>query len=729
MAERSWPNAQKLLRILFVASLVFPIALVGLTFLLDYATEWREARGELGRQTRIAADNAARAFEQQVRVADRITQLLSGKDAAQVKTDELAIHQALLAVIAPFPDIDGIVLIGRGGHALAAANVYPMPPLNLSERDYFAGTLAAPSGRYIGAVMTGSVIKRRFFTFSTPWRDSQGKILGVITILVSPRYFEDFYSALLTGAPSWTAGQSIALLTARGTLLAGNTAAVTAAVAARDGFLAAIGQAPEGGTFRGERPNGRAVFAVYQRVAGVPLYVVAILPEAAVIAAWSQEAAGHLLVSVPVALLFALLAGVALQRVQREEAAHARLGAEMERRAAAEETLLRSQRLEAVGQVTGGVAHDFNNLLTIIMGCAELLERKAAPPGAVRLLARNIRDAAERGADITASLLAFSRRRPVCAEVVDVNLALLAFAPLLRRAAKGSVAVVFDLAPEVSPVSLDPGQFEAAILNLVGNARDALECGGRITIGTRSTENAGTYPEVAAGLVTIVSVTDDGAGMDPTTAARAIEPFFTTKEVGRGTGLGLSQVYGFIRQSGGAFLLETKPGEGTTVRLVLPACAADAVRAAPAPVQAAAPMARGEVVLVVEDEARVRAIAVEVLRHEGYRTLDAPTVEAALALLRENARIDLLFSDIVLPGAMSGLDLAGEARRLHPTIRILLTSGYEPESQGKGPLPFLSKPYDAAALTVVVREVLDGPLPVFDEGDVTRQALRPKTEA
>jgi two-component system NtrC family sensor kinase len=718
-----------------VASLFFPIVIVAFTLWVDHGAEWREARNDLDSQTRIAGDNAASAFRQQALVADRVNLLLSGMDPVQVKSAELTVHQALLALIAPIPDIDGIVIVDTAGEALAAANIYPMPKLALSDRLFFKGTMAAPSGRYVSGQETGTIIKRRFFGSGRRWTDPTGAVRGVIEILVSMRYFEDLYGALLTERPGEGDGRNIALLRADGTLLTGTPAETAARWAAGGGtsLRAAIAHAPGGGYYsQAWAGSNGPVLTVYRQVARLPVYVAASLPEAVIVADWGKKAAIHLLITLPVALLFSLLLGIALQRVQREDAARAALDAEMERRAAAEETLLRSQRLEAVGQVTGGVAHDFNNLLTIIMGCAELLERKPSNVENVCRLARNIRGAAERGADITASLLAFSRRQPMQTDVVDVNRALLDFVPLLRRAADESAVVLLDLAPQVLPISLDRGQFEAAILNLVGNARDALPQGGRIRIATQSAVNDGAYPEVARGAVTIVTVTDDGTGMEAATAARAIEPFFTTKGVGRGTGLGLSQVYGFVRQSAGEFRIETAPGRGTAVLMVLPACAAPA--ASPRLLtDEVGPATAGEVVLVVEDEASVRATVVEVLLNCGYRTLDAPHAAGAIAVLQRETRIDLLFSDLVMPGSMSGLDLAEVARRLHPGIRILITSGYDAAlDSAEASHAFLRKPYDPATLADRVRQVLDvprAPLPGQGISRIDADATKASEEA
>jgi CheY-like chemotaxis protein/anti-sigma regulatory factor (Ser/Thr protein kinase) len=363
--------------------------------------------------------------------------------------------------------------------------------------------------------------------------------------------------------------------------------------------------------------------------------------------------------------------------------------------------------LEAVGQLTGGVAHDFNNLLTIIIGCAEMLERRGNTTQTVQKLAGNIRTAAERGADITANLLAFSRRQPIRPERIDVNRNLLDFVPLLRRAAHERVTVLMDLAPEVCAVLLDPGQFEAAILNLVGNARDALPDGGQIVISTRNDINRGGFVEMPAGPILRVTVRDDGTGMDAATAAKAVEPFFTTKGIGRGTGLGLSQVYGFVKQSGGELRIETTLGQGTTVELILPGAEPLAPQR---PVKLRAPPrligSASQVVLVVEDEPSVRAVAVETLRQLGFATLEAADAAQAMLCLEGPERIDLLFSDVVMPGAMNGMALAEVAQSLRPEIKVLLTSGYNPAMEtARLRFPLLQKPYHSAQLIALIHAV------------------------
>jgi CheY-like chemotaxis protein len=362
--------------------------------------------------------------------------------------------------------------------------------------------------------------------------------------------------------------------------------------------------------------------------------------------------------------------------------------------------------------MTGGVAHDFNNLLTVILGSAEMLDRRADDPARVHHIANQIMLAARRGGEVTQQLLAFSRRQLVKPETVDLNQCLLVFKPLLDRAAQEPIRVELDLQPNLDAVRLDPGHFEAAVLNLVGNARHAMPQGGRIVISTRNIRQTvpqatTAHPDLPPGHYVRVAVTDSGSGMDATTAAKAFEPFFTTKEVGKGTGLGLSQVYGFAKQAGGDVRIVSALGEGTTVELLLPREEQPTARAT---ATAAAPLrdVSGEVVLVVEDEVEVREVVVDCLHELGYGTLEASNGPAALDMLRSGQRVDVLFSDVVMPGGMDGFRLRTEARRLRPGLKVLLTSGY-PGSFDRtqdADVTLLTKPYDRSQLASYLSSVL-----------------------
>ena len=365
----------------------------------------------------------------------------------------------------------------------------------------------------------------------------------------------------------------------------------------------------------------------------------------------------------------------------------------------AEERLNQSQKMEAIGQLTGGVAHVFNNLLTIIVGNLDMIVRKPDNPQRVERLASSAMTAARRGAEVTEKLLSFSRRQVVRPETVNPN-------RLLKD---------FDLDAVLDPVRLDPGQFESAVLNLAVNARDAMPDGGVLTVktcnGHLDAAEIPDRPDLRPGAYVLVSVTDTGQGMDAATRTRAFEPFFTTKDVGKGTGLGLSQVYGFVRQAGGHAQIKSEPGGGTSVELYLPRSAEKTTNETrhdnALPLRRAA---SGEVVLVVEDEPAVLEMAVESLGELGYRTLTATRASEALERLGGCERVDILFSDVVMPGGMNGVQLSVQARRLRPGLRVLLTSGYTgtalDEHAVPADLPLLSKPYRREELANKLRVVM-----------------------
>ncbi|WP_448203391.1 response regulator [Azospirillum sp. sgz302134] len=406
------------------------------------------------------------------------------------------------------------------------------------------------------------------------------------------------------------------------------------------------------------------------------------------------------------------------ERTRALEDTNRRLLAEIAERERAEAALARAQRLEAIGQLTGGVAHDFNNLLTVIVGNLDLIARTDEVPERVRRLGAAALSAAERGERLTRQLLAFARRQALHPEIADANRLIQDEEALFRRAVDEAVEIRLDLDDTLKPCRIDVAQFEAALLNLVVNARDATPAGGCITIATRNTvlPAQDAPPDLPAGGYIVVAVQDTGAGIPPEILPRVFEPFFTTKDVGKGSGLGLSQVYGFVRQSGGQVRVDSVVGRGTRVEIWLP-CSAERLRvpdAAPTE-EAKGLRGNGECVLVVEDDADVRAMAVETLQGLNYRVLVAANGLEGRAALETHRTLDLLFTDVVMPGGIGGLELAQEARRLHPHLRVLLTSGYParrgmPSDAGNTPetLPFslLAKPYRRDALAQAVRAAL-----------------------
>ena len=387
-----------------------------------------------------------------------------------------------------------------------------------------------------------------------------------------------------------------------------------------------------------------------------------------------------------------------------------------------EEALRQAQKMEAIGQLTGGVAHDFNNLLTVIVGGLDMVLRRPEQVDRVKRLAEAAMGAARRGEQLTQQLLAFSRRQMLRPQTLNPNRLLLDFRPLAERAAGGAVELAFDLDPALDPIRIDPAQFEAAVLNLIVNARDAMEGRPghtRIAVTSRNVHlgtGAVTEKGVAPGPYVLVSVTDTGAGIPPDKLQRVFEPFFTTKEVGKGTGLGLSQVYGFTRSANGFVDIASAVGAGTTVNLYFPRSTDPADEETGAGALRTIPLRRageGETVLLVEDDEQVLGMAVESLEELRYRVIIARNAAEALDHLRGVERIDILFSDVVMPGGMNGSQLAVEAQRVRPGIKVLLTSGYvanldEGQVIGHGELPVLNKPYRRDELARSLRLVLGG---------------------
>jgi len=381
-----------------------------------------------------------------------------------------------------------------------------------------------------------------------------------------------------------------------------------------------------------------------------------------------------------------------------------------------EEQLVQAQKMETVGQLSGGIAHDFNNLLTVIIGNAEALGERLRVRPDLKQTCDTIINAGERGAELTRRLLAFSRRQTLQPVVIDCNKLIANLALLLRRTLREDIEIKTAPEPDLLPAYADAGQLESAILNLALNAQDAMPGGGSLTIATAGAAIDQLYqekhPEVAQGAYVLVSITDSGEGMTPEVRERAFEPFFTTKEVGKGSGLGLSMVYGFVKQSNGHVAIYSERGLGTTVRLYLPvaASARDADEAPPAE----QPPRGSELVLLVEDDPFVRGYAVACLEGLGYQVVTAVDGRDALARLTQGLAPDVMFTDIVMPGGVSGWELSERARRLQPALRVLLTSGYPLESlaahgRNLSGMSILNKPYRKSDLARALREVLQAP--------------------
>ena len=370
---------------------------------------------------------------------------------------------------------------------------------------------------------------------------------------------------------------------------------------------------------------------------------------------------------------------------------------------------MHAQRMEAVGRLTGGVAHDFNNLLTVVIGALDMMLRSPDDSARQKKLGEAALSAARRGERLTHQLLAFSRRQALRPEPTDLNGLIRESEPLLRRALGEAIDFKLKLRRGGARVSVDPAQFEAALLNLVVNARDALGDRGKVTVQTLGCPVAeGEIAELPPGDYVCVTVSDNGSGMPAEVIERVFEPFYTTKPVGKGTGLGLSQVYGFARQSGGGVRVTSTVGKGTEVRLYLPPLASTEKMDSTTPPVELRALAAGRRLLLVEDDPGVAAVAQELLEGLGLEVRSAESAPQALERLHRE-RFDIMLTDVVMPGGMTGIELAREAARTWPDMRIVLTSGYAGDdvdaALADAPWPFVRKPYSGEQLAAVLGDL------------------------
>ncbi len=498
---------------------------------------------------------------------------------------------------------------------------------------------------------------------------------------------------------------------------------------ARDGLAHADRQGPGSETARIEAGEGR------KRMAAVIQVIRRMVAEEERLLGERRRATDRMVQALSLALLgtvflVLVVAGLVIRDVRRREtetgvardeaiAAEQALRAEISVRERAEGQIRQMQRMESIGQLTGGIAHDFNNMLAIVIGSLDLARRRLDEPEKLRRNIDNAYEGAERAAGLTARLLAFSRQQPLAPLTLDVNKLVAGMSDMLRRTLGEQYMVETVLAGGLWRCFADPGQLESAIVNLAVNARDAMPEGGRLTVETANAylddEYAKVRPEVVPGQYVMISVTDQGMGMNPETVARAFDPFFTTKPVGKGTGLGLSQIFGFMKQTGGHAAIYSEIGQGTTVKLYLPRSFGEATdpHSSGSVDEIEIPRANsGETVLVVEDEQRVRHFSVDALRDLGYVVISAANGAEALKALAAQPQIDMLFTDIVMP-EMNGRKLADAAKEMRPDIKVLFTTGYTRNAVVHNGMldagvAFLPKPFSLTQLAEKIRAVLDG---------------------
>jgi signal transduction histidine kinase/CheY-like chemotaxis protein len=679
----AWPSrhtdAVGTLRILLVASIVVPILLFIAVAWIDYRDVVAETERDLGRLSEIAREHALKVFDTHRLVAEQVDALVGGRDERAIRASQRPLHDALRSTADALPQIMSILVIGADGHPLVASGRYPFPTdADMSDRDYFKALKAGPPPIYISSVQERRVTGGEFFGLARRREAPDGGFGGVIDVAVSPSFFATFYAALL-GDGGDAESKAVGLVRDDGQVLVSypSIGSPLPKLPADHPFFAAIAQNPERGLFNARSlvlPGAPVRFQAYRRIPGYPLYTVVGRTADAVMDDWRRLIDRQLLFGLPLALGLVSATAIALRRTKREMGALAQAQEEIRRREAAEEALLQAHKLEAVGQLTAGVAHDFNNLLTVILGNLEFMaETHRDDPRAMRRI-DHMQSAADRGARLTAQLLAFSRKQKLHAEPVDLNQISAGMGEMLRSALGGLYQIEVRPAIDAWPVLVDRNQLELVLLNLAINARDAMEMGGALTIAMANLTPGTPVPAepLEPGDYVVIAVSDTGTGMPPEIIARAFEPFFTTKEVGKGAGLGLSQVYGFARQSGGGVRIDSEVGKGTTVRIYLPRAPGVAAAPAPEPVEAVDPSRKG-MILVVDDDPAVRAVTAQMCADLGFAVVEAGG--GAEALARWDGRATLAVIDYAMPG-MNGGELARQLRARKPTLPILLVTGF-----------------------------------------------------
>jgi two-component system, NtrC family, sensor kinase len=700
----------RLLHALMIAALLVPVALFAFASWVSYRDIHTLADERIERSLDVVQEQALRVFQSINLALLAVGNVLGDRTDAEISRDQSALHDQLRLIARELPEVQSIWVIDRTGHALVTGTLYPAPATaDYSGADFFrAHQDGGDTGFYIGGHNDSRFGGQPFFPISRARRDAGGTFHGIIEISVLPGNFNRFYSRLVsTGGLQYAMIREDGLILTRYPQLPGNDVRLDQ----NSGFGQTVAANPQGGfyTVASQVDQIERRFGI-RRLAGYPVFMSTGIATSEMRSEWLIGMGGHLIFGIPATLfLFGALADV-LRRTKR-------LHAEQDRREAAEEAARQAQKMEAVGQLTGGVAHDFNNLLMIIIGNLEMIQRlfaKGLGTDWIKLhrCIANAMHGARRGATLTQQLLAFSRRQSLNPRPLDVNRLVKHLSEFLSRSLGEIISLEVIGAAGLWRVEADHAQMEAAIVNLAVNARDAMPGGGKLTIETSNAYldevYCRRYADVRPGQYVLAAVTDTGSGMSQPIIDRAFEPFFTTKPPGRGTGLGLSQVYGFVKQSGGHLKIYSEPGQGTTVKVYLPRMLGNS-DVDDKPEKLTTGTGSGERILVVEDDAEVRAYVVETLCEMNYQVCEAPDAESALEIC-QTQNFDLLLTDVVLPG-MDGRRLADELKRRQGGLRVLFMTGYSRNAivhQGRldAGVDMVQKPVSANELAGKIREIL-----------------------
>jgi two-component system NtrC family sensor kinase len=683
-----WP-----LRALVVASLIGPALFFAYSGWANYHRLEEQTDERLESALDVVQEHTLKAFQTVERTIAETNEVLRDLTPEQIRANGALIQARLRKTQDSLPQVEAIWAFDKDGRPLVSSTIFPLPPdLNNADRDYFAAHVNGDIGTYVGKTITAKIGGARFFVISRRRPSPDGSFNGVIAITMKPEHFQSFYVRAARGFVD-----SLGIIRADGEFLSrvpSAGAAVPMQLSQSSSFMRAIQQYPDAGRFSAiSQIDGIERRVGYRKVPSYPIYVQVGIEEASIWKELWNSIRGLLIFGIPATLILFLLSIYALRRTQH-------FYAEVSRREIAEAALKQAQRLEAVGHLTGGVAHDFNNLLMVVKGNVDRLRRFPFDERQIRSLDA-IDHAATRGANLIRQLLSFSRQQTHETAIVCLRQYLTDLKDMLRSSLRGDIVLDLELPDDLWSTKVDPNELELAILNVAVNARDAMPDGGRLTVTAWNASQADVDQVGLTGEFIVLSLTDTGCGIPEDILPHVFEPFYTTKEVGKGTGLGLSQVYGFAQQSGGAATIRAERGRGTTVTIYLPRTKEMASDKNAPPARHSSAKHQGHI-LLVEDNSDISNVTRINLEELGYEVTHVSTAREAMDLLRQNRSFDLVFSDIVMPGDMNGVDLARIIRERYPTLPVLLTTGYSSVAQtamNEG-LPILRKPYDLNDLSV-----------------------------
>jgi signal transduction histidine kinase/CheY-like chemotaxis protein len=685
------------LRIVAVAAIAVPAIVFAAVAAYMYRDEFKSTRERLDGTSRIAEEQALKLFETNEMLLHRMLDLVGNKSDAAILANGEEMHRRLKEMSATLPQVQGLFINGADSRALVYSRVYPPPrQIDFSDREYYLWHRSAERGVFVTEQLISRSTGEPFFDMSRRRTLAKGAFGGTVNVSLRPDYLTRFYERLQNSRDR----MRFAVFRDDGRVIARWPGKVEpgARLPAESYLMKSIAEGGTDGSREGSSPFDKvARLGSWRRIGNYPVYVVVAIDRSDVMAAWYRRVGLLALFTFPLALGFACMALFAMRRARQEIQAGRRLREETERRERIELSLIRSQKLEAMGRLAGGVAHDFNNLLMIVSNNVHLLRRLI--PGEHDSQLAAIDRAVASGAKLTRQMLSFARQQALQPERILLKDRIAAILELLRPVLGHSIQIAATVADDAAAIEVDSAELELALINLAVNGKDAMPDGGRIEILVKNTRVDGFDEDMV-----LIEVLDTGFGIEAATLERVFEPFFTTKPVGYGTGLGLSQVQGLCQSAGGMARIASEPGIGTRVLLYFPARGTQAeasIKVQPDTGQFSCRL------LLVEDNQSLAQGTSEVLRSMGCQVETATDAKSALARVAA-AEFDVVLTDIEMPGGMDGIALAAKVANGKPDLPVLLMTGYATrlEEAIRQHFTVLPKPCTPTTLATAIRNAL-----------------------